>query len=187
MLEQISEPRATLKDTAPRIETMHVPVDKIRDVIGSGGKVIRGIQDETGATVEIQEDGTVHIAATDGNAGEAAKKMILDIVKEPEIGEIYDGEVVGIKDFGAFVRLTPTKDGLLHISKVANGRVASVEDVLSMGDVIKVEVLDIDPKSGKISLDRIDKPEVKQSSSPAREDSEHFARHARTPRRSHKA
>lgn len=187
MMAQISEPRENLKDTAPRIETIKVPVDKIRDVIGSGGKVIRGIQDETGATVEIQEDGTVHIAATDGTAGEAAKKMVLDIVKEPEVGEIFDGEVVGIKDFGAFIRLTPTKDGLLHISKVANGRVASVEDVLSMGDIVKVEVLEVDPKSGKISLDRVDKPEAPQSSAPSRDDEEYHARHARTPRRSHKA
>ena len=111
------------REFAPRIETIHIPVDKIRDVIGSGGKVVRGIQDETGAPIDIQEDGTIHIAAVEGPAGEAAKAMILGIVKEPEVGEEYDGEVVGIKDFGAFVKLTPGKDGLLHISRVANGRV----------------------------------------------------------------
>ncbi len=187
MLAQISEPRATLKDTAPRIETIHVPTDKIREVIGTGGKVIRGIQDETGAEIEIQEDGTVHIAATEGSAGEAAKKMILDIVKEPEVGEVYEGEVVGIKDFGAFIRLTPSKDGLLHISKIANGHVNSVEDVLSMGEIVKVKIQDIDPKNGKISLDRLDKPNAPASSSSHRDFDDRSAKHSRTPRRSHKA
>ena len=99
--------------------------------------MVRGIQEETGAHIDIQEDGTIHIAAVEGPAGEAAKAMILSIVKEPEAGEIYDGEVVGIKDFGAFVKLTAAKDGLLHISRVANGRVGKVEDVLSLGDVVR--------------------------------------------------
>ena len=160
MLETIEAPREELSEFAPRIETIHIPVDKIRDVIGSGGKVVRGIQEETGAQINIEEDGTIHIAAVEGPAGEAAKAMILGIVKEPEVGEEFDGEVVGIKDFGAFVKLTPGKDGLLHISRVANGRVASVEDVLALGDVVKVEVLEVDPKTGKISLDRLDKPDA---------------------------
>ena len=160
MLETIEAPREELSQFAPRIETIHIPVDKIRDVIGSGGKVVRGIQEETGAQINIEEDGTIHIAAIEGPAGEAAKAMILGIVKEPEVGEQFDGEVVGIKDFGAFVKLTPGKDGLLHISRVANGRVASVEDVLTLGDVVKVEVLEVDPKTGKISLDRLDKPDA---------------------------
>ena len=164
MLEMLPEPRAELRDTAPRIETIHIPVDKIRDVIGSGGKVVRGIQEETGANIDIQEDGTIHIAAVEGKAGEAAKAMILGIVKEPEVGEIYEGEVVGIKDFGAFVKLTPGKDGLLHISRVANGRVGKVEDVLSLGDIVKVQVLEVDPKTGKISLDRLDKPDAPEGS-----------------------
>ena len=164
MLEKLPEPRAELRDTAPRIETIHIPVDKIRDVIGSGGKVVRGIQEETGANIDIQEDGTIHIAAVEGKAGEAAKAMILGIVKEPEVGEIYEGEVVGIKDFGAFVKLTPGKDGLLHISRVANGRVGKVEDVLSLGDIVKVQVLEVDPKTGKISLDRLDKPDAPEGS-----------------------
>ena len=160
MLETIEAPREELSQFAPRIETIHIPVDKIRDVIGSGGKVVRGIQEETGAQINIEEDGTIHIAAIEGPAGDAAKAMILGIVKEPEVGETFDGEVVGIKDFGAFVKLTPGKDGLLHISRVANGRVASVEDVLTLGDVVKVEVLEVDPKTGKISLDRLDKPDA---------------------------
>ncbi|WP_418471267.1 polyribonucleotide nucleotidyltransferase, partial [Eggerthella sp.] len=160
MLETIAAPREELSEFAPRIETIHIPVDKIRDVIGSGGKVVRGIQEETGASINIEEDGTIHIAAIEGPAGEAAKAMILGIVKEPEVGETFDGEVVGIKDFGAFVKLTPGKDGLLHISRVANGRVGKVEDVLNLGDIIKVEVLEVDPKTGKISLDRLDKPDA---------------------------
>ena len=164
MLETIAAPREELSEFAPRIETIHIPVDKIRDVIGSGGKVVRGIQEETGASINIEEDGTIHIAAIEGPAGEAAKAMILGIVKEPEVGEQFDGEVVGIKDFGAFVKLTPGKDGLLHISRVANGRVGKVEDVLNLGDIIKVEVLEVDPKTGKISLDRLDKPDAPESS-----------------------
>ncbi|MDR0514129.1 MAG: polyribonucleotide nucleotidyltransferase [Coriobacteriaceae bacterium] len=159
MLKTIAEPRAELSPYAPRIETIHIPVDKIREVIGTGGKVIRGIQEETGATIEIQEDGTVHIAAVEGAAGAAAKAAVLAIVKEPELGEVYDGEVVGIKDFGAFVKLTPGKDGLLHISRMANGRVAKVEDVLTLGDVVKVKIIEIGD-NGKISLDRLDKPEA---------------------------
>ncbi|MBC5582892.1 polyribonucleotide nucleotidyltransferase [Eggerthella lenta] len=169
MLETISAPREELSEFAPRIETIHIPVDKIRDVIGSGGKVVRGIQEETGASINIEEDGTIHIAAIEGPAGEAAKAMILGIVKEPEVGEQFDGEVVGIKDFGAFVKLTPGKDGLLHISRVANGRVGKVEDVLNLGDVIKVEVLEVDPKTGKISLDRLDKPDAPEGSAPSGE------------------
>lgn len=172
MLETISAPREELSEFAPRIETIHIPVDKIRDVIGSGGKVVRGIQEETGASINIEEDGTIHIAAIEGPAGEAAKAMILGIVKEPEVGEQFDGEVVGIKDFGAFVKLTPGKDGLLHISRVANGRVGKVEDVLNLGDVIKVEVLEVDPKTGKISLDRLDKPDAPEGSAPSGERSD---------------
>ncbi len=164
MLETIAAPREELSEFAPRIETIHIPVDKIRDVIGSGGKVVRGIQEETGASINIEEDGTIHIAAIEGPAGEAAKAMILGIVKEPEVGETFDGEVVGIKDFGAFVKRTPGMDGLLHISRVANGRVGKVEDVLNLGDIIKVEVLEVDPKTGKISLDRLDKPDAPESS-----------------------
>lgn len=159
MLKEIAVPRSELSEFAPRIEALQIPVDKIRDVIGTGGKVIRGIQEETGATIEIQEDGTVHIASSDLDALTKAKMAVLAIVKEPEVGEIYTGEVVALKDFGAFVRLTPNKDGLLHISRVAQGRVARLEDVLSVGDVLKVQVIDIDDK-GKISLDRLDKPQV---------------------------
>ena len=158
MLEQIPAPRETTKETAPQILTITIPTDKIRDVIGSGGKVIRGIQDDTGATIDIQEDGTIFIAGTNG-AGNAAAERIKAIVKVPEVGEEYTGRVVGIQAFGAFVELLPGKDGLLHISRVAQGRVDKVEDVLNIGDEVRVKVLEVDEK-GKISLDRIDKPEA---------------------------
>lgn len=197
MLAEIAAPREQLSDFAPRIETIHIPVDKIRDVIGSGGKVVRGIQEETGAQIDIQEDGTIHIAAVDGTAGEAAKAMILGIVKEPETGEEFEGEVVGIKDFGAFVKLTPAKDGLLHISRVANGRVATVDEVLSLGQIIKVKVLEVDSKSGKISLDRLDKPDASaengsrgRAERPERDNRPgrtNRSASSRTPRRSHEA
>lgn len=158
MLEQIPAPRAHTKETAPQIISLNIPTDKIRDVIGSGGKVIRGIQDDTGATIDIQEDGSVFIAGTNG-AGEEAAERIKAIVKVPEVGEEYTGRVVNIQPFGAFVELLPGKDGLLHISRVAKGRVDKVEDVLNVGDEVRVKVVEVDEK-GKISLDRLDKPEA---------------------------
>ena len=158
MLDQISAPREQTKETAPQIISLQIATDKIRDVIGSGGKVIRGIQDDTGATIDIQEDGTVFIAGT-GAAGEEAAERIRAIVKVPEVGEEYTGRVVNIQAFGAFVELLPGKDGLLHISRVAQGRVDKVEDVLNVGDEVKVKVIEVDEK-GKISLDRLDKPEA---------------------------
>ncbi len=163
MLAEIDAPREELSEFAPRIITIKIPVDKIRDVIGSGGKVIRGMQEETGATIEVHEDGNVFIASTD-LGGEQAKKMIEDIVKVPEVGEEYEGEVVNIQSFGAFVKLTPNKDGLLHISRVAEGRVGKVEDVLNVGDTVKVKIIEVDEKTGKISLDRLDKPQAPEGS-----------------------
>ena len=159
MLEAIPTPRAQLKEYTPKIETIKIDKDKIRDVIGKGGEVIRGIQEQTGVEIEILEDGTTRIFAALAKAGNAAKDMIMAIVKDPEIGEEYTGEVVAIKDFGAFVRLSPANDGLLHISKMAKGRVRRVEDVLNIGDEVKVVITDID-RGGKISLDRLDKPSL---------------------------
>ena len=169
MLEKIPAPREELSEYAPRIITIKIPVDKIRDVIGTGGKVIRGIQEETGASIEVHEDGNVFIASVD-TGGEVARKMVEDIVKVPEVGEEYEGEVVNIQSFGAFVKLTPNKDGLLHISRVANGRVGAVEDVLSEGDIVKVKIIEVDEKTGKISLDRLDKPDAPEGSSKPRND-----------------
>ncbi|MDR1776047.1 MAG: polyribonucleotide nucleotidyltransferase [Actinomycetes bacterium] len=158
MLEAIDTPRAELSEYAPRIITIKIPVDKIRDVIGSGGKVIRGIQDETGAQIDIQEDGTIFVASKD-LGGEEAVRRINAIIKDPEVGEEYVGKVVNIQSFGAFIELLPGKDGMLHISRVAKGRVGKVEDVLNVGDEVKVKVIEIDDR-GKVSLDRLDKPEA---------------------------
>ncbi|HIU04551.1 MAG TPA: polyribonucleotide nucleotidyltransferase [Candidatus Coprousia avicola] len=158
MLEVVPAPRESTRETAPRISTIEVPVDKIREVIGKGGETIRAIQDETGASVDIHEDGTVYVGGVGSSVEDAIDRIKL-IVKEPEVGEVYDGRVVTIQSFGAFVRLFGNKDGLLHISRVAQGRVERVEDVLNVGDEVKVKIIEIDDK-GKISLDRLDKPEA---------------------------
>ena len=178
MLEQIPTPRDETKDSAPKIMSLDIPTEKIRDVIGSGGKVIRGIQDDTGATIDIQEDGTVFIAGV-ADAANDAMERIKAIVKVPEPGEEYHGRVVGIQPFGAFVELLPGKDGLLHISRMAQGRIDKVEDVLSVGDEVHVRVIEVDEK-GKVSLDRIDKPEAPAASS-KREREPRGARRTRRP------
>ena len=190
MLEQIPVSRETPKDTAPQIISLSIPTDKIRDVIGSGGKVIRGIQEDTGATIDIQEDGTVFIAGV-GGAGNEAAERIKAIVKVPEVGEEYTGRVVGIQAFGAFVELLPGKDGLLHISRVAQGRVGKVEDVLNVGDEVRVKVIEVDEK-GKISLDRLDKPEAPagsegDGSAPRHAGDRGGDRGERQPRRRHRS
>ena len=155
MLKAIAEPRENISEYAPKIINMAIPVDKIREVIGSGGKVIQGIVADTGAKIDIEEDGRIYIAAVDTKAGELAKKMIEDIIREPEVGEIYDGKVVKIMDFGAFVEILPGTDGLVHISKLAKGRVEKVTDVVHEGDMIKVEVIEIQPNV-KINLRKIE-------------------------------
>lgn len=182
MLETISEPRASTKETAPLILTLTIDTDKIRDVIGTGGKVIRAIQEETSATIDIQEDGTVFIAGI-GEAAHRAADRVRAIVKVPEPGETYTGRVVGLQPFGAFVELLPGKDGLLHISRVAQGRVDKIEDVLSVGDELEVVVMEVDEK-GKISLDRLNKPEA-PSGSARHERKDHQDREKRAPRRRH--
>jgi polyribonucleotide nucleotidyltransferase len=180
--DAIASPREELSQYAPRIISIKIPTDKIRDVIGSGGKVIRGLQEETGATIEINEDGTIYIASRD-TGGEEARRRIEQICKVPEMGEEYLGTVVSIQTFGAFVELFPGKDGLLHISRVANGRVGKVEDVLSVGDEVRVKIIDIDDKD-KVSLDRLDKPEVPEGSAPPRRDDSHSNRNDRNDRSS---
>ncbi len=156
MLKAIPEYRKELSPYAPKIINMTIPVDKIREVIGSGGKVIQGIIADTGAKIDIEDDGRVFIAAVDTEMGEKAQKMIEAIVKEPEVGEIYEGKVVRIMDFGAFVELLPGKDGLIHISKLAKGRVEKVTDVVKEGDMVTVEVIEIDEK-GRTNLRRLEK------------------------------
>ncbi len=154
MLKAIAEPRDEVSQYAPKVIHIEIPVDKIRDVIGSGGKVIQKIVADTGAKIDIEEDGRVFISAPNAEMGEAARKIIEGIVKEPEIGEIYDGKVVRIMEFGAFVEFLPGKDGLVHISKLDKTRVEKVEDVVNVGDDIKVQVIEID-KMGRINLRRI--------------------------------
>ncbi|HLG93702.1 MAG TPA: polyribonucleotide nucleotidyltransferase, partial [candidate division Zixibacteria bacterium] len=153
MEKTISKPKPELSPYAPRIITIKIKPDRIGEVIGPGGKNIRAIVEQTGAKIDIEDDGTVLIASVDGAAGEAAKNMILGMVEEPEIGRIYEGKVRRIAAFGAFVEILPGTDGLIHISELDSKRVARVEDVLKLGDIVKVKVIGIDPE-GKVRLSR---------------------------------
>ncbi|MGH8005139.1 MAG: S1 RNA-binding domain-containing protein, partial [Limisphaerales bacterium] len=153
MEKTISQPKPELSPYAPRIITIKIKPDKIGEVIGPGGKNIRAIVEQTGAKIDIEDDGTVLIASVDGAAGEAAKNMILGMVEEPEIGRVYEGKVRRIAAFGAFVEILPGQDGLIHISELDTKRVARVEDVLKLGDMVTVKVIGIDPE-GKIRLSR---------------------------------
>ncbi|MEL0110180.1 MAG: polyribonucleotide nucleotidyltransferase [Rickettsiales bacterium] len=147
----INAARETVSDNAPRITTMSIPRDKIREVIGTGGKVIREICEVTGAKVDIEDDGTIKVAAVDGEAGQRAIDWINSIVAEPEVGKIYNGKVVKIMDFGAFVNFLGSKDGLVHISELAEERVGEVGDVVTLGDEVKVKVIGLDDR-GKVKL-----------------------------------
>lgn len=151
MLPCISTPRAEVSETAPKMIKMKIDVDKIREVIGSGGKVIQKICAESGAKVDIEDDGTIYIAGVDKSSCDAAKKMIDTIVFVPEVGQLYYGKVVRILTFGAFVELAPGKDGMVHISKLSDRRVEKVEDVINIGDMIWVKVTEIDEK-GRVNL-----------------------------------
>ena len=151
MLACIPAPAAELSPYAPRVETITIKVDKIRDVIGTGGKVVRGIVDETGVDVDIHEDGHIFLTSPDAAAMARAKQMIEDIVREVEVGEVYTGTVTRLLKFGAFVQILPNKEGLCHISQLANHRVERVEDVVQVGDQLTVKVVEIDEK-GRINL-----------------------------------
>ncbi len=151
MANALSGARAELGEFAPRIEVMHIPTDKIRDVIGSGGKVIREIVEKTGAKINIEDDGTVKIASSNAKEIEAAKKWIHTIVAEPEVGEIYEGTVVKTADFGAFVNFFGPKDGLVHISQLADARVQKTTDVVKEGDKVYVKLMGFDER-GKVRL-----------------------------------
>ena len=155
MLDTIAEPRQQMSQYAPRIITMKIDPDKIRDVIGSGGKVIRSIIDETGAKIDIEDDGTVFIASVDQEGAAKAQQIIENLTKEVEVGEVYLGKVTRLMAFGAFVEVLPGKEGLVHISKLAKERVENVEDVVNVGDEIMVKVIEID-KQGRINLSRKD-------------------------------
>ena len=154
MLAVIPAPRNELKPHVPRIITVRIPVDKIGAVIGPGGKIIRGLQDETGATIDIAEDGIVYIATTDEESARQVKNRIEALTETPELGRIYTGKVVGIRDFGAFVQILPGTDGMVHISQLDNHRVNRVEDIVKMGDEITVMVTGIE-NDGKIRLSRL--------------------------------
>jgi len=151
MAKAMEAPRAELGEHAPKIETMKIPVDKIREVIGTGGKVIREITAETGAKIDIGEDGTIKIAAAEQSKIDAARDWIKSITSEPEIGQIYTGKVVKVVDFGAFVNFFGAKDGLVHVSQIANERVNKVSDVLQEGQSVKVKLLGFDDR-GKTRL-----------------------------------
>jgi polyribonucleotide nucleotidyltransferase len=153
MAKELKSARAEMSPFAPRIEAVKIPVDKIRDIIGPGGKVIRGLVEETGCSIDVSDDGTVQIASADGPALQHAIRRVKEITAEPEVGAIYEGTVRSIKDFGAFVEVLPGRDGLLHISQISNERVAKVTDVLSEGDVVRVKVLEVD-RNGKIRLSK---------------------------------
>jgi polyribonucleotide nucleotidyltransferase len=151
MEKAIEAPRGEVSEFAPRYVTMKINKDKIREVIGKGGETIRGIADQTGAQVDIDDSGSIKISAVNGIAANAAKKMIEEITAEAEVGTIYEGKVAKIMDFGAFVTILPGKDGLVHISQISEERVEKVTDHLSEGDVIRVKLLEID-RQGRMRL-----------------------------------
>ncbi|MDO4526933.1 MAG: S1 RNA-binding domain-containing protein, partial [Candidatus Saccharibacteria bacterium] len=154
LLEVISKPREKISEYAPRIEKIKISKDKIGAVIGKGGEMINKITSETGAGVDIAEDGLVTISGTDAVSIEKALKWVKDLTEEPEVGKIYEGTVVSIKDFGAFVNILPGIDGMLHISQIVEGRrLKSVEEVLHEGDKVRVRLVAID--HGKLSLSMI--------------------------------
>jgi polyribonucleotide nucleotidyltransferase len=153
MEKAIKVPRGQISEYAPRIETMKIKPEKIREVIGSGGKVIRGITEATGVKIEIEDDGTIRIASADPEATKKAIGMINDICAEAELGKTYKGRVVKIAEFGAFVEILPNTQGLLHISEISNERIRQVTDVLKEGEVIDVKVLEVD-RAGRIKLSR---------------------------------
>jgi polyribonucleotide nucleotidyltransferase len=154
MDKALPEARAELSEFAPKIATIKIDKEKIGALIGPGGKMIRGIQAQTGAKLDVEEDGTVHIAAIDQQAGDEAMKMVKAVTATPEVGKYYRGIVQRTVDFGAFVEILPGTDGLVHISQLENKRVNEVTDIIKEGDEVLVKVIEIDPKNGKIRLSR---------------------------------
>jgi polyribonucleotide nucleotidyltransferase len=150
----IATPKTELSEFAPRLYTIHIPKDRIRDVIGSGGKTIRWIVEETGTKVDVEDDGKVTIASTDAASAQRAIEIIKGLTASPEIGANYKGTVKRIEPYGAFVEILPGQDGLLHISEMAHTRVGQVTDIMQIGDELEVQVVGIEPDSGKIRLSR---------------------------------
>jgi polyribonucleotide nucleotidyltransferase len=151
MNKAMAAPRAEVGPNAPRIVQIQIPTDKIRDVIGTGGKVIREIVEKTGAKVNVEDDGTVKVASANAEAIEAAVKWIKSLTSEPEVGQIYEGKVVKVMEFGAFVNFFGAKDGLVHVSQLARERVEKPGDVVKEGDTVKVKLLGFDDR-GKVRL-----------------------------------
>ena len=173
MAKALNNARDDVSQNAPRITIITIPKDKIREVIGSGGKVIREICEVTGAKIDIEDDGTIKVAAVDGKAGQAAIDWIRGIVAEPEVGVIYEGKVVKVMDFGAFVNFLGSRDGLVHISELASQRVKQVSDVVNVGDQVKVKVLGMDDRGKvKLSMKAVDQKTGEDISSRPREHSE---------------
>jgi len=172
----LAKPRPALSPYAPRITTMQIPVEKIKDVIGPGGKVIRGIIEQTGATIEVEDNGTVRIASVNGEANERVIQIIRGLIKEVEVGEVYKGVVKKIMEYGAFVEILPGVTGLLHISQLDHKRVNNVRDILKEGDELEVKCIEMDG-TGRISLSRkalIPVPERKSDSERAEEKPRRF-------------
>ncbi len=186
MQEAVGEAKAEVSQFAPRLYTMKINPEKIRDVIGKGGAVIRGLTEETGCVIDIGEDGTITIASTEAAKAEYAKQRITEITAEAEVGKVYEGPITKILDFGALVNILPGKDGLLHISQIAHQRVEKVEDFLKEGQVVKVKVLETDDK-GRIKLSLkalLDKPEgYVEEERPRRDFGDRPRRDDRGPRR----
>jgi polyribonucleotide nucleotidyltransferase len=173
MAKALTNARSDVSQNAPRITVITIPKDKIREVIGSGGKVIREICEVTGAKIDIEDDGTIKVAAVDGKAGQAAIDWIRGIVAEPEVGVIYEGKVVKVMDFGAFVNFLGSRDGLVHISELASQRVKQVSDVVNVGDQVKVKVLGMDDRGKvKLSMKAVDQKTGEDISNRPREHSE---------------
>jgi polyribonucleotide nucleotidyltransferase len=153
MHETIESPRGNISAYAPRIVTLKIPVEKIRDVIGPGGKTIRGIIEKTGVKIDVEDDGRVNVASADEGAAQRAIAMIQELTATPELNKTYTGRVERITDFGAFIEIMPGVDGLLHVSEIANYRVKDVRDELAEGETVSVKVINVDP-SGKVRLSR---------------------------------
>jgi polyribonucleotide nucleotidyltransferase len=153
MSEAIPEPREDISLYAPRIVSIKIPVEKIKDIIGPGGKIIRKMQDDFDVQIEVENDGTVNIASIDKEAAENVISKIRDLTEEPEVGKIYTGKVTSVTNYGAFVEILPGQEGLLHISELADGYVKRVEDIINVGDEVVVKLVEID-KFGRLNLSR---------------------------------
>jgi polyribonucleotide nucleotidyltransferase len=153
MLEVLPEPRSSLSEYAPRILTHHIDPEKIGKLIGPGGKTIRAIQEKWQVTIDVEDDGTVQVASANGENLAGARAEIEALCEEVKVGQVYTGKVVSMKDFGAFIELAPGTDGMCHISELADGYVKSVAEVVKLGDIVKVKVINIDDQ-GRIKLSR---------------------------------